>query len=189
MLTCTILRANSADDKLIIFFTFFPENRFWDFMQTVSNLNEMSKPISWKNKKIFQYVLCWKLSLVLRVKVRQVFTAVCYKRKLGGQVNENDSTGGLGKKHKYQLTLKVPNKIAAFWLFFFFFFFFSEKINLDFLCELSARLYLLWKITKKKKKKSKCHLQHFKKLSAAITNATLRINSGRSPATQNNWEW
>ena len=46
--TFTTPWANSADDKLMIFFLFFPENRFWHFMQIVSirdNLHEMSKPV------------------------------------------------------------------------------------------------------------------------------------------------
>ena len=45
---------NSIDDKLLIFFLFFPENRIWKFMQIVSigdNLHEMSNPVSGKNKK------------------------------------------------------------------------------------------------------------------------------------------
>ena len=44
----TTLWANSADDKLLIFFLFSPENRIWHFMQIVSigdNLHEMSKPV------------------------------------------------------------------------------------------------------------------------------------------------
>ena len=39
---------------LWIFFLFFPENRFWHFMQIVSigeNLHEMSKPVFWEEKK------------------------------------------------------------------------------------------------------------------------------------------
>ena len=35
-----------------IFFLFFPENRFWDFMQIVSsgyNLHEMSNPVFYEN--------------------------------------------------------------------------------------------------------------------------------------------
>ena len=42
----------SADDKLIVFFLFSPENRLWHFMQIVSlgdNLHEKSKPIFWEN--------------------------------------------------------------------------------------------------------------------------------------------
>ena len=58
-LTLTIIGANSADDKLVIFF-FFRENRVWHFMQIVScgdNLHEMSNSIFWgrkKKRKIFQ---------------------------------------------------------------------------------------------------------------------------------------
>ena len=43
--------ANSADDKLVVFFLFFPENRIWYFMQIVSPgdiLHEMSKPVFWE---------------------------------------------------------------------------------------------------------------------------------------------
>ena len=43
-----MLLANSADDKLMIFFLFFWENRIWHFMQIVSsgdNLEEVSNPI------------------------------------------------------------------------------------------------------------------------------------------------
>ena len=42
------LWANSADDKLVVFFLFFWENMLWHFMQIVSlgdNLHEMPKPI------------------------------------------------------------------------------------------------------------------------------------------------
>ena len=48
ILTFTTLWAFSADDKLMIFFLFFPENRIWHFMQIVSlgdNLHEMSYPV------------------------------------------------------------------------------------------------------------------------------------------------
>ena len=47
-LTVTSFRADSADDKLIIFLSFFPEDRIWQFMQIVSiadSLHELSKPI------------------------------------------------------------------------------------------------------------------------------------------------
>ena len=63
-LNFTTLWATSADDKLI-FFLFFPENRIWHFMQIVStgdNLHGMSNPVFWgKIKKIFQYIICWKV--------------------------------------------------------------------------------------------------------------------------------
>ena len=49
ILTLIMLKANSADDKLMIFiFSFLLENRIWHFMQTVSlrdNLHEVSNPI------------------------------------------------------------------------------------------------------------------------------------------------
>ena len=48
LLTFIILRANSADEKLVIFFLFLTENRIWHFMQIVSigdNLHEMSGPV------------------------------------------------------------------------------------------------------------------------------------------------
>ena len=35
-LNFTTFLANSADDKLMIFFLFFPEKRLWHFMQSVS---------------------------------------------------------------------------------------------------------------------------------------------------------
>ena len=51
-LTFTTLWANTADDTLIkVFLFFFPENRFWHFMQIVSHgdsLHEMSKPVFWE---------------------------------------------------------------------------------------------------------------------------------------------
>ena len=53
-LTFTTLLANSADDKLVIFFLLFPENRFWHFMQIVSSETicmKYQKLFSWKNKK------------------------------------------------------------------------------------------------------------------------------------------
>ena len=51
-LTFTALWANSANNKLVIFFSFFfPENKIWHFMQTVSigdSLHEMSNPVFWE---------------------------------------------------------------------------------------------------------------------------------------------
>ena len=46
--TFTTILANSVDDKLMMFFLFFPENRIWYFMQIISmgdNLHEMSKTV------------------------------------------------------------------------------------------------------------------------------------------------
>ena len=50
-LTFAIVLANSADNKLIIFFLIFPENRIRHFMQIVSigdNVYEISKPVFWE---------------------------------------------------------------------------------------------------------------------------------------------
>ena len=44
ILTFTTLWAFSADEKLLIFFLFFPKNRIWYFMQIVS-LGHMSYPV------------------------------------------------------------------------------------------------------------------------------------------------
>ena len=54
-LTFTTLWAFSADDKMMLFFLFFPENRIWHFMQIVSlgdNLHEMSNPVFWEKETI-----------------------------------------------------------------------------------------------------------------------------------------
>ena len=52
-LTFTTVLAESADNKLIMFFLFYPEDRIWHFMQIVSwdNLQEVSNAVFWKNKK------------------------------------------------------------------------------------------------------------------------------------------
>ena len=45
------LWANSAANKIVIFFLFFSENRIWPFMLIVSpgdNLQEMSKSVFWE---------------------------------------------------------------------------------------------------------------------------------------------
>ena len=47
-LTFTTLWANSADDKLMVIFLFFPENKILHFMQIVfkgDNLHEMSNSV------------------------------------------------------------------------------------------------------------------------------------------------
>ena len=63
-LTFNTLWAYSADNKLMTFFLFFPENRFWHFMQIGSNgdnLHEMSKPFFMgKIREVFLCVVCWK---------------------------------------------------------------------------------------------------------------------------------
>ena len=43
------LWANTADDQLMVFFLCFPKNRIRLLMQTVSNLHELSNPVSGKN--------------------------------------------------------------------------------------------------------------------------------------------
>ena len=51
-ITFFTLWAGSAEDKLMILFLFFSENRLWQFMQIVcegDNLHEMSKIIFWEN--------------------------------------------------------------------------------------------------------------------------------------------
>ena len=62
-LTFTILGANLAENKLVIFFLVFPENRIWHFMQIISigdNLHEMLNPVFMeKYEKIHQFVICW----------------------------------------------------------------------------------------------------------------------------------
>ena len=62
VLTFTTLLANSADNKLVIFFLFFPENRFWYFIKIVS-IGEFAQNIKncflGKIRKIFQTVVCW----------------------------------------------------------------------------------------------------------------------------------
>ena len=49
----TTLWVNSADDQLMVFFWFFPENRIWHFMEIVvfieDNLHEMLNLVSWEN--------------------------------------------------------------------------------------------------------------------------------------------
>ena len=50
-LNFTTLLANSADDKLMLFFLCFSENRIWHFMQIVSNgdnLHRLSNPVFWE---------------------------------------------------------------------------------------------------------------------------------------------
>ena len=53
-LTFTSLLTNSADDKLLRFFLFFPEKMIWHFMQIVKTC------FLGKVRKQFQFVVCWK---------------------------------------------------------------------------------------------------------------------------------
>ena len=50
-LTITTLWANSADDKLMIFFLFFPENMIQHFMQIVPICMKCQSLFSGENKK------------------------------------------------------------------------------------------------------------------------------------------
>ena len=45
------LLANSEDDKLMIFFLFFPRKHVLTIHESGDNLHEMSKPDFWENKK------------------------------------------------------------------------------------------------------------------------------------------
>ena len=61
LLTFTILWTNSADGKLVhCLFLFYPENRFWNFMQIVSETIciECHSLFSEETKKVLQNVVC-----------------------------------------------------------------------------------------------------------------------------------
>ena len=76
-LTLTMLCANSADDKLMIFFLFFLENRIWHFMQNVSfwkiGSDISCRQFAWSAEsyfqekiwKVFQNVVCWNFYPVM----------------------------------------------------------------------------------------------------------------------------
>ena len=52
--TFTTIRANSEDDKSMLFFSFPPKNSVWHFMQIVftkDNLHEISNPIFYETEK------------------------------------------------------------------------------------------------------------------------------------------
>ena len=60
-LTFTTLWAFSAENKLMIFFLFFPENRIWHFMQIKETICMKCQILfSGKIRKIFQSVVCLK---------------------------------------------------------------------------------------------------------------------------------
>ena len=71
MLTFTILWANSAEDKLLIFFLFFQENRIWHFMQIVSIIYEEFQNFLSENF----YFLVVKFTVYLN---RRVFVMDCH---------------------------------------------------------------------------------------------------------------
>ena len=61
----TTLLANSADDKLVIFYLFFSENRLWHFMLIVSLETVCTKCqilFSWKNEIFFFFFFFFKMS-------------------------------------------------------------------------------------------------------------------------------
>ena len=54
---------NSADDTLVIFFLFSPENIIWNAMQIVSTETICMKfqiMFPGTNRKLFESVVCWK---------------------------------------------------------------------------------------------------------------------------------
>ena len=64
-LTFTTLLANSTDDKLTIFFLFFPDNMFDISCQLGDGLHKMSNKFSEKNKKniskcLLKYYPAWR---------------------------------------------------------------------------------------------------------------------------------
>ena len=87
----TTLWANFADDKLMIYFLYFLENRLWHFMQIVSrgdNLLEMSKHVfKWKLKTNVKMVSaeiltqqCWALNTIRDTRKRSL-CHLCEQRK------------------------------------------------------------------------------------------------------------
>ena len=77
-LTFTTLRANSADNKLMIFFLFFPENRM-TFHANYLHWRQFAWNVKFrflgKRRKIFQYIVCWKFYpkpvLLMQIKATQ----------------------------------------------------------------------------------------------------------------------
>ena len=85
ILTFTTLLANSADDKLVIFFLYLPyiKNRLWYFMQIVFIFAWNVKAcFLWKIRKIFQIVICWNFfpsvnSLCWRGQLANIISYTC----------------------------------------------------------------------------------------------------------------
>ena len=59
ILTSSMLWEDSADDKLMIFFLFFLENRIWHFMLWRQFAWSIKSHFLGKIRKIFQNVVCW----------------------------------------------------------------------------------------------------------------------------------
>ena len=89
--TFTNFWANSADDKLMMFFLFFPDNRIWH----CQNLFSGEKKIG----KIFQHVICWKFF----VRVLSVEKQLHKKQNLG--------------QKKYLQNFRIFNILLIFSLF------------------------------------------------------------------------
>ena len=86
MLTITTLLAYWAEDKLMIFFLFSPENRIRHFMQIVSKdtLHKMLNPVFWENKTNIS--ICRLLKVLPRgLSVKYTFTwawSVCHNNSI-----------------------------------------------------------------------------------------------------------
>ena len=82
-LTFTTLWANSADDELIIFLFFLPENWLWYFMQIGDNLHVISRPIfcekKKKKKKKKKNKIKKKIRKYFRMSSAEIFTRHAYR--------------------------------------------------------------------------------------------------------------
>ena len=66
-LTFTTLLANPADDKLVIFFFLFQENRIWYYIQIGDSMHELSNPVFWKRNNKKNISKCFVLKFLPRV--------------------------------------------------------------------------------------------------------------------------
>ena len=58
-------------DKLVIFFLYFLENRFWHIMQIVSlgdNLHDVSDPIFYEKEEKYKETICMKCQILFSTK-------------------------------------------------------------------------------------------------------------------------
>ena len=112
-LTLTTTWDNSVYDKQIMFFLFFPENRIWNFMQIVSNrdnLHKMSNPVFWEKQE--------KKSISLPVKILPIVLNVnCLVTWYRVKINFIPQAGSLRQLLWYDWWLVVdPNSSGWHWI-------------------------------------------------------------------------
>ena len=112
-LMLSLLGNNFSRQHIEIIFLFFPESRIWHYMQSVSNLLEMSNHIFWKNKKNIISLLSAEFVNRL-LSVNDYYWKICHKYMIIWQLMNTFNVYHVLCRLLGQFVLKTTHRIESY---------------------------------------------------------------------------